>query len=73
MNVDDRLNELGLELPVPPQLAFTPRLRAVQVHGDIAYLSGNGDFSVTGRVGDDVTVEQAAAASRVTAHPLERS
>ncbi|HEY3961366.1 MAG TPA: RidA family protein [Gaiellaceae bacterium] len=68
MNVDDRLQELGLELPVPPQLAFTPRLRAVRAHGDIAYLSGSGDFSVTGRVGSDVTIEQATAAARVTAH-----
>jgi enamine deaminase RidA (YjgF/YER057c/UK114 family) len=68
MNVDERLAALGFELPVPPQLAFTPRLRAVQVHGDIAYLSGNGDFSVTGRVGDDVSVEQAVAAARTTAH-----
>jgi enamine deaminase RidA (YjgF/YER057c/UK114 family) len=68
VTVDQRLAELELELPEPPQLAFTPRLRAVQVHGDIAYLSGNGDFSVTGRVGEDVTVEQATAAARVTAH-----
>lgn len=68
MTVDDRLAELGLELPVPPQLAFTPRLRLVQVHGDVAYLSGNGDFSVCGYVGGDVTVEQAAAAARMTAH-----
>jgi enamine deaminase RidA (YjgF/YER057c/UK114 family) len=68
VTVDDRLSEIGLELPAPPQLTFTPRLRAVQVHGDIAYLSGNGDFSVTGRVGGDVTVEQAVAASRTTAH-----
>jgi enamine deaminase RidA (YjgF/YER057c/UK114 family) len=68
VTVDDRLTELRLELPAPPQLAFTPRLRAVQVHGDVAYLSGNGDFSVCGYVGGDVTVEQAAAAARVTAH-----
>jgi enamine deaminase RidA (YjgF/YER057c/UK114 family) len=68
VNADERLSELGLELPVPPKLAFTPRLRAVQVHGDVAYLSGNGDFSVTGLVGGDVTVEQAAIAARTTAH-----
>ncbi|HEY2326474.1 MAG TPA: RidA family protein [Gaiellaceae bacterium] len=67
MTVDEKLTELGIELPEPPQLAFTPRLRAVQVHDGVAYLSGNGDFSVCGRVGADVTVEQAAAAARATA------
>lgn len=68
MNVDDTLGELGIELPRPPQLAFTPRLKAVQVHDGIAYLSGNGDFNVCGRVGEDVSVEAAAGAARVTAH-----
>jgi enamine deaminase RidA (YjgF/YER057c/UK114 family) len=68
VTVDDRLTEIGLELPEPPKLAFTPRLRAMQVNGDVAYLSGNGDFSVCGYVGGDVSVEQATAAARATAH-----
>jgi hypothetical protein len=37
--------ELGLELPEPPSLPFTPRLRPVAVHGGLAYLSGNGDVA----------------------------
>jgi enamine deaminase RidA (YjgF/YER057c/UK114 family) len=67
MNVDDRVRELGLDLPQPPQLAFAPRLKPVLVHEGIAFLSGNGDFTVCGHVGDDVSVEQAAAAARATA------
>jgi len=67
VTVDERLAELGIELPQPPQLAFTPRLKAVLVHEGVAFLAGNGDFTVCGRVGDDVSVEQAAAAARATA------
>jgi enamine deaminase RidA (YjgF/YER057c/UK114 family) len=73
MSPEQRLRELGLELPVPPQLPFAPRLRPVQVHAGLAYLSGNGDLSVLGRVGDDVTVEQARGAARTTAHLMCRS
>ena len=68
MTVDERLVELGIELPQPPQPAFTPRLKPVLEHEGVAFLSGNGDFSVCGRVGDDVSVEQAAAAARATAY-----
>lgn len=67
MTVDERRAELGIELPAPPELAFTPRLLPLVVHGGIGYLSGNGDFSTCGRVGDDVTVEHGAAAARATA------
>jgi enamine deaminase RidA (YjgF/YER057c/UK114 family) len=63
-----RLAELGIELPVPPTLPFTPRLKPVVVHGGLAYLSGNGDLGCLGRVGDDVDVERAALAARTTAH-----
>jgi enamine deaminase RidA (YjgF/YER057c/UK114 family) len=73
MTPEERLRDLGLELPQPPQLGFTPRLRSVVVHGGLAYLSGNGDFSVLGRVGDDVSVEQAQGAARTTAHLMCRS
>jgi hypothetical protein len=68
-----RLRELGLELPEPPPLPFAPRLRPVLVHGGLAYLSGNGDFAVRGRVGDDVSVDAARAAARTTAHLMCRS
>jgi enamine deaminase RidA (YjgF/YER057c/UK114 family) len=73
MSAEERLRELGLELPEPPRLAFTPRLRPVLVHGGLAYLSGNGDFGVLGRVGDDVTVDEARAAARTTAHLMCRT
>jgi hypothetical protein len=68
-----RLRELNLELPEPPPLPFAPRLRPVLVHGGLAYLSGNGDFAVRGRVGDDVSVDAARAAARTTAHLMCRS
>jgi enamine deaminase RidA (YjgF/YER057c/UK114 family) len=73
MSVEARLADLGLELPEPPSLPFVPRLRPVLVHGGLAYLSGNGDLGTLGRVGDDVSVEQAAAAARTTAHLMCRS
>ncbi|HET8607403.1 MAG TPA: RidA family protein [Gaiellaceae bacterium] len=67
MNADARLAELGLELPEPPALPFAPRLRPVLVHDGLAYLSGGGVFDCVGRVGDDVSVEQACDAARRTA------
>jgi hypothetical protein len=68
MSPEARLTELGIELPVPPTLPFTPRLKLVVVHAGLAYLSGNGDFGCLGRVGEDVDVERAALAARTTAH-----
>jgi enamine deaminase RidA (YjgF/YER057c/UK114 family) len=71
--IADRLGELGLELPAP--LAAPPDLRLpfelVRVHGDLAYISGHGPFDgdrllVTGRVGAEVSVEDAYAAARAT-------
>ena len=70
MTADERLRELGIELPVPPSLPFAPRLRPLVVHGEVAYLSGNGTFGVTGRVGDDLTVEQGYEAARGAALAL---
>ncbi len=69
---DERLAELGLELPELPVLPFAPRLRPVLVHDGLAYLSGGGVFDVTGRVGDDVSLEQAREAARRTALYLLR-
>ena len=71
--VEDRLAELGLELPAP--LAAPPGARLpfelVRVHGGLAYVSGHGPFDgdrllVTGRVGAEVSVEQAYEAARAT-------
>ena len=49
MSAEERLIELGIELPVPPTLPFTPRLKSVVVHAGPAYLSGKGDFGCLGR------------------------
>jgi enamine deaminase RidA (YjgF/YER057c/UK114 family) len=73
MSPEARLAELGIELPAPPELPFTPRLKPVVVHGGLAFLSGNGDLGCLGRVGDDVDVEHAALAARTTAHIMCRS
>ena len=71
--IEDRLGELGLRLPAP--LAAPPGVRLpfelVRVHGDLAYVSGHGPFDgdrllVTGRVGAEVSVEQAYEAARAT-------
>jgi len=42
-----RLDELGIELPVPPTLPFAARLKPVVVHGGLVYLSGNGDLAAS--------------------------
>ena len=71
--IEDRLRDLGLELPAP--LAAPPGVRLpfdlVRVHRDLAYISGHGPFDgdrllVVGRVGAEVSVEQAYEAARVT-------
>ena len=67
MNPDERLRELGLELPVFPELPFTPRLVPVLEHDGLAYLSGLGPIGVAGVVGADLSVEDGAEAARVTA------
>ena len=73
MSPEARLTELGIELPDPQTLSFTPRLKPVAVHAGLAYLSGNGDLGCLGRVGDDVDLERAALAARATAHLMCRS
>jgi enamine deaminase RidA (YjgF/YER057c/UK114 family) len=71
--IEDRLGELGLELPAPP--AAPPGVELpfdlVKVRGDLAYVSGHGPFDgerqlVTGAVGGEVSVEQAYEAARAT-------
>jgi enamine deaminase RidA (YjgF/YER057c/UK114 family) len=63
---DERLRELGLELPVFPELPFVPRLVPVLEHGGLAYLSGLGPIGVAGVVGGDLSVEEGYAAARTT-------
>jgi enamine deaminase RidA (YjgF/YER057c/UK114 family) len=72
--IDDRLAAMGLALPAPVAAPAGVRLpfELVRVHGDVAYVSGHGPFDgdrllVTGRVGTDITVEQAYDAARATA------
>jgi enamine deaminase RidA (YjgF/YER057c/UK114 family) len=71
--IDDRLGELGLHLPAP--VAAPPDVRLpfelLRIHGDLGYLSGHGPFDgerllVTGRVGAEVSVEEAYDAARAT-------
>jgi len=66
MNISDRLAELGIELPpaAAPVAAYVP----VVVAGNLAHVSGQlpfvGGQLVTGRLGEDVTLEQGQAAAR---------
>jgi enamine deaminase RidA (YjgF/YER057c/UK114 family) len=66
MSIADRLAELGIELPqaAAPVAAYVP----VVVAGNLAHVSGQlpfvGGRLVTGRLGEDVSLEQGAAAAR---------
>ncbi|MEW9669577.1 RidA family protein [Ammoniphilus sp. 3BR4] len=66
--IEKKLEELGMALPpaTPPLFQYVP----VVVHRDVAYVSGQlprtkGELIYTGKVGQDVTVEQAQEAARV--------
>ena len=70
-NVEARIAELGLELP-PPLPAPRSRMRRTAQAGNLVYLSGNGPFRGTelvwkGKVGRDVTLEEAQEAAALTA------
>jgi enamine deaminase RidA (YjgF/YER057c/UK114 family) len=71
--IEDRLSEMGLALPAP--LVAPPGVRlpyeSVLVHGDLAYVSGHGPFDgdrqlARGRVGAELSVEEAYDAARAT-------
>jgi enamine deaminase RidA (YjgF/YER057c/UK114 family) len=71
--IEDRLAELGLELPAPlqPPPGVTLPFELVRVHGGLAYISGHGPFDggrmlISGRVGADVSLEEAYDAARAT-------
>jgi enamine deaminase RidA (YjgF/YER057c/UK114 family) len=65
---EQRLAELGIELPNPvaPVAAYVPAVRT----GSLVFISGQGPFKdgqlITGKVGADVSVEQATDAARAT-------
>ena len=72
--IDDRLAELGLELPEPiqPPPGIEFRFERVLVYGGLAYVSGHGPMDgsevlASGKVGDAVTLEEGAHAARLTA------
>jgi enamine deaminase RidA (YjgF/YER057c/UK114 family) len=68
MSLEKRLAELAIHLP--PTAAPGARYAAVVVHGDLAWVSGqlprDGDqVTCTGKLGRDVSIEQARGAARV--------
>jgi enamine deaminase RidA (YjgF/YER057c/UK114 family) len=70
MQVEAKLKELGFTIPNPPKpvAAYLP---AIQV-GNLLFLSGttcyeNGKLLYTGRVGEELTLEQGYLAARQTA------
>ncbi len=67
MAFEQRLKELGIELPAPPKPVAT-YVPAVQT-GDLLFLSGvlpmrDGKVTVEGKLGKDLTVEQGYEAAR---------
>jgi enamine deaminase RidA (YjgF/YER057c/UK114 family) len=75
--IEDRLAEMGLALPAP--LVAPPGVRlpyeALRIHGDLAYISGHGPFDgdrqlASGRVGAELSVEEAYDAARATGLPM---
>jgi enamine deaminase RidA (YjgF/YER057c/UK114 family) len=64
MKVEQRLQELGIELPAPVQPVAT-YVRWVQT-GNLLFVSGTGpsDSSPRGKLGSDLTIEQGQAAAR---------
>ena len=71
--IDDRLAELGVELPAPFEAPAGLEFKFELVRVDLghAYVSGHGPVDgaetlINGKVGDAVSVEQAAEAARLT-------
>lgn len=69
MTPEQRLAELGLELP--PVFAPVGNYLGCQRSGDLLYVGGHGpvtkDGTILGKVGRDVTLEQAREAAKATA------
>lgn len=70
MNIEKRLVELGIILPIPvaPVANYLPFV----VHGRLVYLSGqlpmaNGALAYVGKVGQHLDIEQGAQAARLCA------
>jgi enamine deaminase RidA (YjgF/YER057c/UK114 family) len=69
-SAEKRLEELGIELAAP--LTAVANYRMTRRHGDLVFVSGHvpvkpdGSGPVTGKVGRDLTTEEAADAARLT-------
>ena len=70
MSAEENLAKLGIELPPAPKPVglYKPML----IVGNLAYLSGHGPLKsdgtlITGRLGEDLTLEQGQAAAKQTA------
>jgi enamine deaminase RidA (YjgF/YER057c/UK114 family) len=68
MSYERRLQQLGLQLPAPPRPVanYVPVVKV----GDLLFLSGvlpsrDGQLIMTGKLGQDLTVEQGVEATRV--------
>lgn len=69
MSIEDRLNELGITLPAPSgpvanYLPFVVTGKLVVISGQVP-MAEDGSMLLTGKVGVEVTPEQANAAARV--------
>ena len=64
MTIDERLNELGIELPPVPAPAGN-YVHAVRT-GNLLYLAGKGPGEATGKVGGGISVEEAYRYARET-------
>ena len=67
--IDDRLDELGLQLPEP--MLPPGNFKLVNLHAGVAYVAGHPAISganilVQGKVGGDLTPEQGYEAARLT-------
>lgn len=69
MDIDARLDELGIELPAPftPMANYLPAVRT----GNLVFISGHGPNRadgtfITGKLGQDLTIEQGYGAARLT-------
>jgi enamine deaminase RidA (YjgF/YER057c/UK114 family) len=67
MSVDNRLAELGIELPEVPPLSMTANRVVVTTYDGLAFVSGVGPIGVKGVVGGDMSVDDAYQAARTAA------
>ena len=74
MDIESKISDLGLQLPVLPEKRTTRRLRSVR-HGDLVFLAGHGPFldgeyPFKGPVPESMTVDEARSATRYNALAL---